>query len=86
MVKIRLARAGAKKHPFYHIVVTDSRNPRDGRFIEKLGYFNPIALGKEIRIHLDRDKIEQWLHKGAQISNRVKRLVTEHTKAKESIQ
>jgi small subunit ribosomal protein S16 len=81
VVRIRLARAGLKKHPFYHIVATDSRSARDGRFIEQLGYFNPTALGKEIKIHLELDQIEQWLSQGAQISDRVKRLITEYKKA-----
>lgn len=80
MVTIRLARRGAKKRPFYDIVLTDSRNPRDGRFIEKLGYFNPIASGKEIRLHLNLDTIEQKISQGAKLSDRVSRLIKEYKK------
>ncbi|NND45148.1 MAG: 30S ribosomal protein S16 [Xanthomonadales bacterium] len=77
MVKIRLARGGAKKKPFYHIVVTDSRNKRDGRRIERIGFFNPVARGQEERLRLDLDRIEYWTGVGAQVSERVKHLVTE---------
>lgn len=61
MVTIRLARGGSKKRPFYHMVVTDSRNARDGRYIERLGYFNPVAKGQEERLHLKQDRIEYWV-------------------------
>ena len=61
MVTIRLSRGGAKKRPYYHIVVTDSRNRRDGRYIERLGFFNPVAKGQEIRLNVDRERIEHWL-------------------------
>lgn len=71
MVKIRLARAGTRKRPFYHIVATDSRNRRDGRFIERLGFFNPSATGQEKELVLDKEKLEAWRAKGAQISERV---------------
>lgn len=71
MVKIRLSRAGAKKRPFYHVVATDSRSRRDGRFIERLGFFNPCATGNEQELVLDLDKLEAWRGKGAQISDRV---------------
>lgn len=71
MVTIRMARGGAKKRPFYQIVVTDSRNRRDGRFIERLGFFNPVARGNEERLRLDRERIEYWLSKGAKASERV---------------
>lgn len=71
MVVIRLARGGAKKRPFYHIVVTDSRTPRDGRYIERLGYFNPIAAGKEIGLHMSRERVTHWIARGAQPSQRV---------------
>jgi len=81
MVTIRLARTGAKKRPFYHIVVTDSRSPRDGRYIERLGFFNPIATGGEERLRLDRDRIDHWVSKGAQTSVRVSTLVKEAAKA-----
>lgn len=75
MVKIRLARGGAKKQPFYHIVVTDSRNPRDGRNIERLGFFNPVARGQGERLRLDLDRVEHWVGQGAQISDRVQKLI-----------
>lgn len=71
MVKIRLARTGAKKRPFYHIVATDRRSPRDGRFIERLGYFNPGARGGEQRLVLDAARLQAWQAKGAQVSSRV---------------
>lgn len=71
MVKIRLARAGAKKRPFYHIVVSESRSPRDGRFIERLGYFNPGAKGGEQRLVVDAARIGYWQSKGAKVSSRV---------------
>ena len=75
MVTIRLARAGAKKRPFYHIVVTDSRNARDGRFIERLGFFNPIATGKEERLRIANDRVEYWVSHGAKASNAVSKLL-----------
>lgn len=75
MVIIRLARAGAKKRPFYHVVVTDSRNARDGRYIERLGYFNPMAKGKEVGLELHTARIEYWVGKGAQTSERVAVLI-----------
>lgn len=77
MVKIRLSRGGAKKKPFYHIVVTDSRQARDGRKIERLGFFNPVALGKEERLRVDLERVEYWTGVGAQLSERVKSLVSE---------
>lgn len=77
MVKIRLARGGAKKKPFYSIVATDSRKRRDSGYIEKLGYFNPVARGQEVRLTIEEDRIEYWTSKGAQISERVKQLVKE---------
>tara|TARA_B100000508_G_C11429554_1_gene262642 strand:- start:708 stop:1088 length:381 start_codon:yes stop_codon:yes gene_type:complete len=77
MLTIRLARTGAKKRPFYHVVATDSRNPRDGRFVERLGYFNPVARGKELRLDLNLDRINEWKSKGAQFSDRVISLVKE---------
>ncbi len=79
MVSIRLARGGAKKRPFYHVVVTDSRNARDGRYIERLGYFNPRAKGQEIRLNLDSDRIEHWIGQGAQASDRVSKLIKEQS-------
>ncbi|MGQ0528418.1 MAG: 30S ribosomal protein S16 [Panacagrimonas sp.] len=76
MVTIRLARAGAKKRPFYHVVATEKRNPRDGRFIERLGYYNPSARGAEQKLVLDVAKVKDWQSKGAQVSERVAYLVT----------
>jgi small subunit ribosomal protein S16 len=75
MVTIRLSRGGAKKRPFYHIVVTDSRNKRDGRFIERLGFFNPRATGGEEPLRIDRDRVDHWLGQGAQASERVAKLL-----------
>jgi small subunit ribosomal protein S16 len=77
MVKIRLARGGAKRHPFYHIVVTDSRNRRDGRNIERLGFFNPVARGQDERLRIDRERVDHWVGKGAQVSERVTHLIAE---------
>ncbi len=77
MVKIRLARGGAKGRPFYHIVVTDQRNKRDGRNIERLGYYNPVASGADKRLELDVDKAMAWVNKGAQMSDKVRALVKE---------
>lgn len=81
MVVIRLTRGGAKKRPFYHIVATDSRNRRDGRYLERLGYFNPIANGQEQRLNFDRERIAYWLGVGAQMSERVANLVENSEKA-----
>ncbi len=75
MVTIRLSRGGAKKRPFYHIVVTDQRNRRDGRYIERLGYFNPIAVDAKDRIRIDIPRIDYWIGKGAQPSDRVSGLI-----------
>src|SRR5512144_378463 len=73
---IRLARAGTKKRPVYHVVVADSRAPRDGRFIERLGYFNPLLpKEKTERLKLDLDKVQTWMKKGAQPSDRVMRFL-----------
>lgn len=74
MVTIRMSRGGAKKRPFYHIVVTDSRSARDGRRIERIGYFNPVATGGEIRLHFDLERTNYWLGQGAQPSERVSKL------------
>ena len=81
MVKIRLARGGAKKRPFYHIVVADSRRKRDGRRNERIGFFNPMAKGQEERLRLDLDRIDYWSGVGAQISERVQNLVSQARKA-----
>lgn len=75
MVTIRLARSGAKKRPFYHVVVTDRRNRRDGRYIERIGFFNPIASGGEVRLKLDNERIQYWLGHGAKPSDRVASLI-----------
>lgn len=80
MVIIRLSRTGAKKRPFYHIVVKDSRSPRDGKTIERVGFFNPIAVGGESRLTLNSDRIQYWLSKGAQTSDRVAQLWKEWQK------
>ncbi len=81
MVTIRLARGGAKKSPFYQIVVTDSRSARDGRFIEKVGYFNPMARGNEVRLEVKTDRVDHWIGQGAQTSERVSSLLKEFRKA-----
>ncbi len=81
MVTIRLSRGGAKKRPFYHISVADSRNARDGRFIERLGFFNPIAKGQEERLRLSLERVEYWMSKGAQPSERVAQLIKDAKKA-----
>ncbi|MBE0486006.1 30S ribosomal protein S16 [Marinobacter sp.] len=75
MVTIRLARGGSKKRPFYHLTVTDSRNSRDGRFIERVGFFNPIARGQEERLRVDRERVAFWMGQGAQASDRVAQLL-----------
>ncbi|MCF6225730.1 MAG: 30S ribosomal protein S16 [Xanthomonadales bacterium] len=81
MVKIRLARGGAKKRPFYHIVATDSRNKRDGRYIERLGFFNPVARGQEERLRVDLVRVDHWVTEGAQITDRVQALLKDARKA-----
>ena len=80
MVVIRLARGGAKKRPFYHLVVTDRRNRRDGRYIERVGYFNPLARGQEKRLHVELERIEHWQSQGAQCSDRVAKLLKDNSK------
>jgi len=77
MVKIRLSRGGAKKKPFYHIVVADSRNKRDGRRIERIGFFNPMAKGQEERLRLNLERVDYWTGVGAQLSERVQNLVSQ---------
>jgi small subunit ribosomal protein S16 len=77
MVTIRMTRGGAKKRPFYHIVVTDSRSRRDGRYIERVGFFNPGATGSEIRLNVNRERVDHWLIRGAQASDRVAKLLKE---------
>lgn len=75
MVTIRLSRGGAKKRPYYTVVVTDSRNKRDGRCIERIGFFNPLAQGQEETLRLDLDRVAHWVGEGAQPSDRVAKLI-----------
>lgn len=75
MVTIRLARGGSKKRPFYHLTVTDSRTSRDGRFIERVGFFNPVARGNEERLRIDNARVDHWVALGAQMSDRVAKLL-----------
>ncbi len=84
MVVIRLSRGGAKKRPFYHMVVTDSRKRRDGSYIERIGYFNPVARGQEVRLHIEAEKLKHWQAVGAQLSDRVSALIKEFNKNSES--
>ncbi|TCP91145.1 SSU ribosomal protein S16P [Cricetibacter osteomyelitidis] len=81
MVTIRLSRGGAKKRPFYQIVVADSRSPRDGRFIERVGFFNPLATGQAEPLRINLDRVDYWLSKGANLSDRVEALVKQARKA-----
>ena len=83
MLTIRLARAGAKKRPFFHITVADSRKPRDGRFVERVGYFNPISKGKGVRLEINQERIDYWLSQGAQVSERVLTLIKEKNETPE---
>ena len=83
MLTIRLARAGAKKRPFYHVSVADSRMPRDGRFVERVGYYNPIASGQEVHLELDVERIDYWISKGAQPSDRVLNLLKQNKETPE---
>ncbi|MEJ2514686.1 MAG: 30S ribosomal protein S16 [Gammaproteobacteria bacterium] len=80
MVTIRLTRGGAKKRPFYHVVVTDSRNRRDGRYIERLGFYNPVATGQEEGLRLDLERVRHWLGQGAKPSDRVSALIKKYEK------
>jgi small subunit ribosomal protein S16 len=75
MVTIRLSRTGAKKKPFYHIVVTDSRMKRDGRYIERVGFYNPGAVGNEENLKMDGSRVAHWQSQGAQVSDRVSKLI-----------
>lgn len=77
MVTIRLARGGSKKRPFYQVVAADSRNVATGRYIERLGFFNPIASGQEERVRIDMDRFNHWVGVGAQPTDRVKQLINE---------
>ncbi len=81
MVTIRLSRGGSKKRPFYHLTVTNSRSARNGRFIERVGFFNPVARGQEERLRIDAERLQHWVAQGAQLSERVEQLVKESKKA-----
>jgi small subunit ribosomal protein S16 len=81
MVVIRLARGGAKKRPFFNIVAADSRNRRDGRFIERVGYYNPVAAGAATSLSINAERLAYWKENGAQLSPTVERLVKQHAKA-----
>lgn len=85
MVTIRLARAGAKKRPFYHLVVTDSRNRRDGRYLERLGFFNPIAGEREESLRVDLERARHWIAQGAQPSDRVEQLLKQAAKSGDAV-
>lgn len=84
MVSIRLARGGSKKRPFYSIVASDSRKPRDSGYIERIGFFNPRARGQEVRLNIEQDRADYWLGQGAQPSGRVKTLLQEAAKQADS--
>jgi len=84
MVTIRLARTGAKKRPFYHIVAADSRSPRDGRYIERLGFFNPVAKGQEEPLRIDLERVDHWVSQGAKMTERVEALVKQYRKQAQS--
>ncbi len=81
MVTIRLARGGSKKRPFFHITVADHHRARDGRFIERVGFFNPIAKGGEEKTRIDLERIDYWVRQGAQLSDRVAKIVKDYRKA-----
>ena len=81
MVKIRLSRGGAKKRPFYHIIVTDSRSARDGRNIERVGYYNPVAAGAEKRVEINVERVQHWIGNGAQMTDKVADLYKQAQKA-----
>ncbi len=81
MVSIRLSRGGSKKRPFYHLTVTNSRSSRDGRFLERVGFFNPVARGQEERLRVDRERVEYWIGQGAQLSDRVAKLLKDNAAA-----
>ena len=81
MVTIRLSRGGAKKQPFYHVVATDSRARRDGRYIERLGYYNPVARGDSSEVKIDLDRVDYWIGVGAQMSDSVKKVIKDYRKA-----
>ena len=81
MVVIRLSRGGSKKRPFYHLTVADQRNARDGRFIERVGFFNPVARGQEESLRINQERVDYWVSKGAQPSDRVVGLLKKSAKA-----
>ena len=81
MVTIRLSRGGSKARPFYHLTVTNSRSARNGRFLERIGFFNPVARGQEEKLRIDADRLAHWVGQGAQLSDRVATLVKESKKA-----
>lgn len=81
MVVIRLARGGAKKRPFYNVVVADSRDPRDGRFIERVGFYNPVAPQGDVKLRIDVARVAHWESQGAKASDTVKRLVKQFGKS-----
>lgn len=81
MVTIRLSRGGSKKRPFYHMHVADSRNARDGRYIERVGFFNPLARGQEERLRIDMDRVNHWVSQGAQLSERAAKLIKDAAKS-----
>ncbi|MFW2405507.1 MAG: 30S ribosomal protein S16 [Gammaproteobacteria bacterium] len=83
MVSIRLSRGGAKKRPFYHIVVTDQRNRRDGRYLERVGFFNPVAKGQEEILRIDVERVDHWIGNGAQTSARVASLLKSYRKGED---
>lgn len=80
MVIIRLSRTGNKKRPFYHIVLADKKSPRDGRYVERLGFFNPIATGNSIEMKINLERIEYWIMNGAQISDKMNYLIKKYKK------
>ena len=81
MVSIRLSRGGSKKRPFYHLTVTNSRSSRDGRYLERVGFFNPVARGQEERLRVNRERVEFWVGQGAQLSERVAKLLKDNPAA-----
>lgn len=81
MVTIRLSRGGSKARPFYHLTVTNSRSARNGRFLERIGFFNPVARGQEETLRIDNDRLAHWVSQGAQLSDRVAALVKQSQKA-----
>ena len=85
MVTIRLSRGGSKKRPFYHLTVCDSRNARNGRYIERVGFFNPVARGQEQRLNVNRERVDHWISQGAYCSERVAKLLQEGKAGEETV-